>query len=239
MMARAEEERGVKAPKRAVNPFASLWMTDTGMTIMLGLLIFGVFIVPPLVTAGAVDRLVTKAVFTLILVSGMMVLIEHPRVRVAAAAAFSVALVSQIVSMFRPTEGARLAECLVAVGALGLLASLVLVKVFSAGPITTHRVIGAVVVYLLLGLMWAEAYRLASIIDPRCMSGVDWSQIDKRTESTLVYYSFVTLTTVGFGDITPLSPVARSLTIMEALVGQLFPAILIARLVSLSLFQKK
>jgi hypothetical protein len=49
----------------------------------------------------------------------------------------------------------------------------------------------------------------------------------------LIYYSFVTLTTVGYGDITPLHPTARSLAMAEALIGQLYPAILIARLVSL------
>jgi voltage-gated potassium channel Kch len=56
---------------------------------------------------------------------------------------------------------------------------------------------------------------------------------DPRLE--LTYYSFVTLTTVGYGDITPLIPAARSLAIAEALIGQLFPAILIARLVSMEI----
>jgi voltage-gated potassium channel Kch len=55
---------------------------------------------------------------------------------------------------------------------------------------------------------------------------------------TLLYYSFVTLTTVGYGDVTPLAPAARSLAITEALIGQLFPAVLIARLVSMELASK-
>ena len=56
---------------------------------------------------------------------------------------------------------------------------------------------------------------------------------------SLLYYSFVTLTTVGYGDITPVHPMARSLAMAEALVGQLYPAILIARLVSLQIMSKK
>jgi voltage-gated potassium channel Kch len=52
----------------------------------------------------------------------------------------------------------------------------------------------------------------------------------------LYYFSFVTLTTVGYGDILPVAPVARALATLEALVGQLYPAILIARLVSLQIY---
>ena len=59
---------------------------------------------------------------------------------------------------------------------------------------------------------------------------------DPRLE--LLYFSFVTLTTVGYGDITPLLPAARSLAISEALVGQLFPAVLIGRLVSMELLSR-
>jgi hypothetical protein len=51
----------------------------------------------------------------------------------------------------------------------------------------------------------------------------------------LIYFSFVTLTTVGYGDMAPIHPLTRSLATLEALVGQLYPAILIARLVSLEL----
>jgi voltage-gated potassium channel Kch len=56
---------------------------------------------------------------------------------------------------------------------------------------------------------------------------------------SLLYYSFVTLTTVGYGDVTPVAPAARSLAVAEALVGQLFPAVLIARLVSMELASKQ
>src|SRR5262245_36338271 len=120
--------------RRAVNPFATIWMTDAGLSVMLGLLVIIVFIIPPLVTMGAVDRLVGKAIFTLILVSGIVTMFDHPRVRLAAAALVGVALVAQIVSMVRPSGGALIVESLVGVGALALLASLVLIKVFAAGP---------------------------------------------------------------------------------------------------------
>jgi voltage-gated potassium channel Kch len=63
--------------------------------------------------------------------------------------------------------------------------------------------------------------------------------VDGQMNRAFYYFSVVTLTTTGFGDITPVSPFARTLTMMEALVGQLYPAILIARLVSLHIEDKK
>jgi voltage-gated potassium channel Kch len=112
------------------------------------------------------------------------------------------------------------------------LAGLVLFQVFRQGPVTVRRIQGATAAYLLLGLAWASAFEIA------LLSRSDAFRFPEGKgggPTSLLYYSFVTLTTVGYGDITPVSPAARSLAVGEALVGQLFPAILIARLVSLEL----
>jgi ion channel len=90
--------------------------------------------------------------------------------------------------------------------------------------------------YMLIGLTWAGMYEIIHGVWPgafRFSEPVPERRIDLAT--SLAYFSFVTLTTMGYGDITPLHPVARSAAILEALVGQLFPAILIARLVSMEL----
>ena len=122
------------------------------------------------------------------------------------------------------------------IGAVALLffAALVLGQVLRSGPITMHRVRGAVAAYMLFGLAWAAAYQFVYALSPvsfRLNAGSD-----PRLE--LIYFSFVTLTTVGYGDITPLVASARSLAIAEALVGQLFPAVLIGRLVSMELLSR-
>jgi hypothetical protein len=87
-----------------------------------------------------------------------------------------------------------------------------------------------VAVYLLLGLMWASAYALLYQLHPDAFAGALGAALIPQT---WIYYSFVTLTTVGYGDITPVHPVARSLAIAEALTGQLYLAITLAHLVAL------
>ena len=84
--------------------------------------------------------------------------------------------------------------------------------------------------YLLLGLIWSVMYATLGAHLPGAFTGSPGAAAGL---SGWVYFSFVTLTTVGYGDITPVATEARSLAIMEALVGQLYPAVIIARLVSL------
>jgi hypothetical protein len=88
-----------------------------------------------------------------------------------------------------------------------------------------------VAAYLLLGLGWALAYELVALLDAGAFSGTGLAGSPRYP---FVYFSFVTLTTLGYGDVTPVHPVARSLAIAEGLTGQLYPAILLARLVSLA-----
>jgi hypothetical protein len=84
-----------------------------------------------------------------------------------------------------------------------------------------------------MGLLWAFAYEVVELLQPGSFSLKTQSSGD--TLSQLAYFSFTTLTTLGFGDILPVNPLARSLTVLEGLVGQLFPLILIARLVAMEI----
>ena len=118
---------------------------------------------------------------------------------------------------------------------LAIFTALVLVQVFQEGPITAYRIQGAIVVYLLMGLMWAAAYQLLARTWPAAFSFAQGPPTTAGSDYRMVYYSFITLTTIGYGDITPVHAVARSLAMAEGLVGQLYPAILIARLVSMEL----
>jgi len=115
--------------------------------------------------------------------------------------------------------------------AVAAMAVLVLAQTLRAGPVNAYRILGAVAAYLLLGLVWAEAYRLVALLTPGAFSA---SHPSGAAEHDFTYFSFVTLTTVGYGDATPVRAAARSLALTEALTGQLYPAILLARLVSLT-----
>jgi hypothetical protein len=116
------------------------------------------------------------------------------------------------------------------------VAVLALKHVFRAGPITADRIRGSIVGYLLIGVLWCVAYQLIYFLVPGAFNVPDKAAIVPRSLShRFVYFSFITLTTVGYGDITPVYPVARTLASMEGLIGQLYPTILIARLVSLQI----
>ena len=105
----------------------------------------------------------------------------------------------------------------------------ILVKTFKPGDITFQRIEGSIVVYLLMGLIFAYVFHAVYLF----AGASSFNNINEADLKEFLYYSFTTLTTMGYGDITPVHPLARSLANLEALIGQLYPAILIARLVSM------
>ncbi len=205
-------------------------MRESGMLVLLLLLLFTVFVVPNFVHAIRHARLVDDVMLTLILVSGVVAVADHRRL------ATVLAVLSLVVLTVRWSEwvvplgilpafrfGSSLCAMLVLACAVGI-------NVFAAGHAVGDRVFGAVVLYLLLGLIWAVAYAAVDAAIPGAFAGVERHD---DAPPDWVYFSFVTLTTVGYGDITAVARGARTLAILEALVGQLYPAVIIARLVSL------
>lgn len=113
-------------------------------------------------------------------------------------------------------------------------------SVFAKGRMTPDRVAGAIAVYLLVGLLWALLYGIISAADPGAFKGLERFQMDESgAQQDFLYFSFVTLTTLGYGDISPVSPMAKTLAWFEAVFGQLFLAVTIARLVSLEIAHKE
>jgi hypothetical protein len=113
-------------------------------------------------------------------------------------------------------------------------ACLLLADVLRKGAVTADKIYGALCVYLLIGLTWGFMLLTLEGVQPGSFSlGQGQPSGIAKDPATLVYFSFVTLSTVGYGDITPLSPPARSLAFMEAIIGQIYLAVLVARLVGL------
>jgi hypothetical protein len=105
--------------------------------------------------------------------------------------------------------------------------------VFAPGRVTHHRIEGAIILYLNIAVIFTSAYRMISELDPTAFANVTAGQTEAAAVSGMLYFSFTTLTSTGFGDILPLHPVARSLSSLEAVLGQLYLTILLARLVTL------
>ena len=104
-------------------------------------------------------------------------------------------------------------------------------QILISKKITQNMIIGSVVLYLLLGLIWSSLYLLLLMIIPESFNGLEqlpW----KENFSKVTYFSFVTLTTLGYGDISPKNSIAEFFVYLEAIVGVFYMAIIVSSLVS-------
>ena len=108
--------------------------------------------------------------------------------------------------------------------------------ILGSPQVTRDVIIAAVVIYLLMALLWSNAYAILAFYQPG--SFVYQEGLARDSRQFFLYYSFVTLTTLGFGDITPLTEKAKSLTILEAIIGQVYLVVVLAWLVGMHVSRK-
>lgn len=228
-------------PHDRLQPIVRFWWSDASLTALLIFLFLVVFIVYPLHAVEAFGGVLLDISFSLIVVSGVIAVSNH---RLTAVLAGVLAVTTLVLHWghwaVESTLTMQIVDALASLTMLGTLAGIVLIQSFREGPITLHRVQGSICAYVLIGVMFGIAYRIVHLVVPNAFSfPANPSGYAISMPVELTYFSFVTLTTVGYGDITALHPAARSLATLEALIGQLFPAILIARLVSLEIHYRE
>lgn len=122
--------------------------------------------------------------------------------------------------------------------------ALILRMVLTSRVVDVEVILAALCVYLMLALIWGIAYHLLEVYEPGSFS-IPGEMLDANTNpdqaivAALHYFSYVTITTLGYGDVTPVAPLARSLATLEAVVGQIYLVTLIARLVSMETVQRE
>ncbi len=203
----------------------------TSLTIVLIILIF---VIVPLHAAGTITTEGYGTVLALLLAS--CVLVESARIAVAVI--FGGVVLAFAAGVVR-SRGVHSDLDLYLDASASLLIELALIwvvsrAVFAPGRVTYHRISGAVLLYLTIGLMFAGLFTLVGLQAVHAFSGLTISR-DPALASSLIYFSFVTLTSIGYGDIVPVHPMARALCNLEGIIGQLFPATLLARLVTLEI----
>ena len=113
--------------------------------------------------------------------------------------------------------------------------SIIIGHLFQRRDVTVDTILGAVVTYLLAAVAFTIAFEIVELLQPGSFSGLPDQARSHRAElgSSMLYFSFVCITTMGYGDIVPVSDIARPLAVLEGVFGQLYLAVMIARLVGL------
>jgi Ion channel len=204
---------------------------EVGLSVILGLLATVMFVVSPL--AGA-SRVSAEAVEVLRFALAATAILVVSRSRLIAAAVAATFVVSLACTALLRNGAAGQAIYIANIGitmAFDLaVAWTVAHAAFDAGRINVHRIMGAVILYLYIGLIFSGLYRLMAVFLHPSFGGLP---VGRRNLSELLYFSLSTLTTTGFGDIVPVHPFVRSLANLESVIGQLYPATFLARLVTL------
>ena len=198
--------------------------------VLLASLILMMFL--PFVLPERLGTLLTPVLFTVVLLSSLSAVADSRRhFRIGAALAVpTCALI--IVSAAVETSRLSVAVSVFAIAFLGYVAILILAFVLRAREVDLGIVLGSVCVYLLVAFMWASGYALIEDLHPGSFA-IPSVTVEESTRNALQYFSFVTITTLGYGDIQPVTRLARMVSVLEAVIGQLYLVILVARLVGL------
>jgi Ion channel len=208
--------------------------SDPLLTTLTVLLILMLFVFAPLQAVGIKLFQLLGFASALGIIGGVFLTSGSPAVAVALLAAFVMAATAAISRLHSPS----ILDIYLLSGAF-LIMGIVLVcvvarAVFSPGRVNYHRIIGAILIYLSIALTFVALYSFVGLLVPNAFSGMTFED-NPALASKVIYFSFVTLTSTGYGDVFPLHPVARSLCNLETIIGQLYPATLLARLVSLEI----
>lgn len=206
--------------------------SDYGMAALLFLLVLYIFFIYPLLGGDAFSGGVVSISFSLILIAGVVAASKHNAVRLGVVILGLVALLSHWLHVVIGGPAAHIIAAVAAIMFFSLQIWFLCRRVFAAGTVNIYRIYGAIAVYLILGVVWANAYVVVYLINPATFQFAPGAQAFEPPISEMIYFSFVTLTTIGYGDIVAVHPMSRSLVILEGLAGQLYPAILLARLVT-------
>jgi len=207
---------------------------DRLLTTLTVLMVLMMFVFAPLQAIGIKLFQVLGFVSALMIIGGVFLMSGSPVVMVALLTAFVMAVTAAVSRINSPSilDVYLLSGALLIMGTV--LISAVARAVFSPGRVTHHRIIGAILVYLSVALTFVALYSIIGLLVPHAFSGMSFED-NSALASNVIYFSFVTLTSTGYGDVFPVHPVARSLCNLETIVGQLYPATLLARLVSLEI----
>jgi len=207
-------------------------MEKTNFFYLLGALLFLLIAFPLAQDLGYHNIAIMRAVvFSVLLLVGIWSLKGGGRLYVAGMAFVVTGIALSILAANLDVMALRYGSNLAMFGFLIVAIIHTLRQVVFGTELDTNRLVGAICVFLLLGMIWAFAYSILELAVPESFKGLSAAHTP-GFDSSWLYFSFVTLTTLGYGDITPATSIARTLSYMQAIAGQFYVAVLVAGLVS-------
>jgi len=198
---------------------------------LIFLVILALFIIAtPFLETLPKGQLINTALLTLVMLSGLVVIGARRGTLLLAMVLVVPGVVARWVNHYRPESMPVVVHLTFAVLFLALVGVKFLQFILRAPRVTVQVLEAGISTYLVFGLLWALAYMMVDGLIPGAFA---FSVAGDSMAQSAIYYSFVTLTTMGYGDITPVSRVARMLAMLESTTGVLYMSILIARLVGL------
>jgi hypothetical protein len=208
--------------------------SDPLLTTLTVLLMLMLFVFAPFQAVGIEVFQLLQFASALGLIGGIFLMSGSPVVIAAMLAALLMAATSAVSRLSAPS----VLDVYLFAGALFImgiaLTAVVARTVFASGRVTHHRITGAILVYLSIAVIFTALFTIIGLFVPNAFSGLSFED-NPALASKVIYFSFVTLTSTGYGDVFPVHPVARSFCNLETIIGQLYPATLLARLVSLEI----
>jgi Ion channel len=205
------------------------------LTALLVMLALEVFVNIPLSESHLSAPPVFVAAEFFLILSAVLVASRNRVAAMAVLLSSVAAMIGNAMRIENPTAFNILLGSVSSVLFMAALGAVVWGAVFGSGRVTHHRIQGAIVLYLIIALAFAAAYQIMIVLIPGAITPLPADSDHSVVGPRLVYFSLVTLTSTGYGDILPLHPIARSLANLETVIGQLFPATLLARIVTLEL----
>ena len=205
------------------------WLVDYRYTLLLVALL--ALVLAPLVFDASDQRSLTFRAGSLgVMLFGILAVLQHRKTRTIAVTLAVLASVAHGGSFVYGTQFYPQLRLALSAAFFSFMAVIIVRDVLRSEVITWDRIQGAVSAYLLFGVAWGVLYAWAGLGDPQAFSGAVGAT--PQSGEPMIYYSFVTLTTLGYGDITPVSQTARTLAWLEAAFGQIYLVVLVAHLVS-------
>jgi voltage-gated potassium channel len=200
------------------------------LLIALALLLF----LAPFVEEIKGGELIVSALLSLVLISAVLAVANHQRTLIIALLLAIPAVAGRWLNHLHPHLIPPEIFLVTGIGLIAFVVVNLLRFVLRAASVDTEVLCASISAYLMLGLIWTMAYWLVEELSPGAFAFNTTTGAKETMEGfNAFYFSFITLSTVGYGDITPVTKVARMLAAMEAITGLLYVAVLIARLVSL------